>query len=204
MDCHVPALRYAMVAISVPKLRATLCSGVHDKPRETLAMGSPKMVLPMEAGDYGASVMSAISRAAGVGYAMSPGTLMAESFAEQGSFIAATTGVAAIVATTVKQARPLTQNGRPVSELLAGGCENAAKRIQKKLGRGEIIQVTGGGRSTLQVDGVATKWNDHVFVKDGDMVYDELTGLKGQSYELYIKRIEASGLELQFDKIIKK
>jgi hypothetical protein len=79
-------------------------------------------------------------------------------------------------------------------ELGKGGCERAAERIRKARGSGEIIHIAPPVEGTMCLGpvhppggGVISNWFNHRAVRDGDRIYDKMTGPDGLTIDEYSK-----------------
>lgn len=87
-----------------------------------------------------------------------------------------------------RKKKPYTAN-----ELRGGGCEHAAERIRKARGSGEIIPIAPFdlegvifiGPVRPPGGGVITDWYSHRAVRDGDRIYDKMTGPNGMTIDEY-------------------
>jgi hypothetical protein len=79
-------------------------------------------------------------------------------------------------------------------ELSGGGCEHAARRIRKARGSGEIIHISPPpelegvihmGPVRPPGGGVITNWYHHRVVRDGDRIFDKMTGPNGMTVDQY-------------------
>jgi len=77
------------------------------------------------------------------------------------------------------------------AEELISGCERAAERIKKARGSGEIIHIAPPGKGMRlgpvhpPGGGEITVWNYHRAVRDGDRIYDKMTGPAGLAIDEY-------------------
>ncbi len=77
------------------------------------------------------------------------------------------------------------------AEELQSGCERAAERIKKARGSGEIIHIAPPDEKTMQLGkvhppgGGEVYWYIHRAVRDGDRIYDKMTGENGMLIDDY-------------------